>query len=218
MQPKEVTDKILHQLETDAELKRLESVGSKSEPTEALSCAGIPYQLNGVDVNPTMRGIFIALSAIQSPIIGDLSELTDADVYRALYAICGGIEPLRPIMALEQRLRRLRDYEDAAKTSAELFAAYLDNIDRAQTSAWESYDQAAMQFCEQYGAVDVQEIFQLIVQIIKDARAALDSIRGGSKKNATIANGQQEHCTAPQQSASMWRRCLTWLRRNTQTS
>lgn len=180
------SDPVLADLDAAIEAEKAKGAST----TESAAAIGGRYPLGLDSVGAARPGALVALALIASPLIGRPEDMTDADAFRALYAVEGGPEVMDPILGLDMRLRQARAHEEDAKKDPGLYEVYLRHLDGIQADAWREFDREARAFCERFGPITAGEAIEVVAAVLKDGRAAATMIRstGGTvKKKSEIS-------------------------------
>jgi len=186
--PREVYDKLEAQgrlPETARELERLLEGDLDQYQQETLTMLDTPYYLGGVEIQP-LRGLatLAALEAIDSPFLSDGAvEATFTETAVTLYIIQGGRELLKRVMGIRRRLRGVAGTEKWAKKDPEMYAKYLEQVDKIQAE-FGPLEKEAVEWFATLKDVTLDEAVQFIFSILQDAWSGLGMVpeKGGDGK------------------------------------
>lgn len=167
---------LLAKLQADPAVAELLRQEPEIPATETGAAVAIPYTLGGRPVPPACAGTFLALSLIDSPLLGRLDECEDIDAYRALYIACHGAEVLAPIMGYHQRRERLTEIKSMIDGKPEMLVVYLAQVDAIERTTWGEFDRKTLAFVQTFGNVTPAEILETLFLILRDARAGMAQI------------------------------------------
>ena len=170
--------------ETARELERLLEGDLNQYQQETLTMLDTPYWLgegeNAVEITP-LRGIatLAALEAVDSPFLsGDATESTFTETALTLYIIQGGREVLSRLTGIRRRLRGVEATERWAKKDPEMYAKYLEQIDRIRGEI-APLEKDACEWLASIHGVTLDECVQLIFTVLKDAWSGLGMVPAG---------------------------------------
>jgi len=200
-------------IQSDPEIARIDEAidaerAAGVADSETIAAIGGRYPVGESSIGAVRPGALVALALISSPLLGRPGDIADADVWRALYAIEGGPDTMTPVMGLDMRLRAARQLSDEAQGSPELFAVYLSHLDSIQADAWLAFDNAAIEFCKQYGHITAGEALGVVAVAIQDAMASSQMIKSNPSKKKEEPADSKSQPTTPTGSRSLRRSVL----------
>jgi hypothetical protein len=177
----------------------------ESAETETTAYAGAGYPLGVGTVYPATRRAFVALAAIESPLLGRVEDLADWDAFRALYAVCAPEAALVPVAGRASRRQALARYQGRAEQSPDLYAAWLRAGDVIEAETWQAFDTAAAHHAAQFGPVSPAEVVELLYRVLADATSGLRLLpenkgAGGDKEDDGDAKKKRSALSGPQTS------------------
>ncbi len=167
---------IVEAMKSDPEAREIMAEDSEIPTTESAAAAGIPYMLGGKPVPAATVGTFLALSLIDSPVLGRIDECTDMDAYRALYVACCGVAVMGPVMGYQQRCARVDGLKELAANKPEIMAVYMAQMDIIERTSWGEFDRGVLEFMAQFGNVTPAEVHKVLFPILRDAQAGLSQM------------------------------------------
>jgi len=211
-------------LDNDPELRRLAEVPEPAAPvSEGLAALGVPYQLGSGWLRPVGRRAFVALRAIDSPLLGRIEDAQPIDAYRALYVVCHDARALRQVMACDQRLRILESQKALAAGSPEMLTAYLKRVDDVARETWAAFDEEALTFAAiEFGDPPPVDVLNVLACALRDAVGQLAQAGSAQKKtgqppSTSTGSGMSTLCArawAWTRTPFRWLASVRWWRRS----
>jgi hypothetical protein len=186
---KKLTDLSMEQVQElmdDSEEQAIDEIAAE-EASLTLGAIGAPYKIGPIDISIAV-GHLVLLNEIDSPFVsGDIGEegeeLNTTDCIKSLYVLANGEDAIRPIMAIQQRVKTLMMLKPMVEKDKSMFDALLDRAESIADAHIEFELEANRWYTENFAGHDFQTVIEDAFAAIHDVvTAAGDMPTGESKK------------------------------------